>query len=110
MFRPMTFSSIRQATAALLLTTAFTALPALAQGTTPAASAPAPKDPSQLAPVQGRVVEDIMARVNDQIITQSDYDRSVAQLDSEAKEKSIPAGELEQKKADLLRDLIDQQL
>jgi peptidyl-prolyl cis-trans isomerase SurA len=106
----MTFSPFRQATAALLLSTAFTALPAMAQGTTQTANAQAPKDPSQLAPVNGRVVEDIIARVNDQIITQSDYDRALAQLESEAKEKSVPASELDQKKADLLRDQIDQQL
>jgi peptidyl-prolyl cis-trans isomerase SurA len=110
MCRPMTFSPFRQATAALLLTTAFTALPALAQGTTPAANAQAPKDPSQLAPASGHVVEDIVARVNDQIITQSDYDRALAQLESEAKEKSVPESELDAKKADLLRDQIDQQL
>lgn len=106
----MTFSPFRQATAALLLTTTFTALPVLGQATTQTANAQAPKDPSQLAPVNGHVVEDIMARVNDQIITQSDYDRALAQLESEAKEKSIPASELEAKKTDLLRDQIDQQL
>jgi peptidyl-prolyl cis-trans isomerase SurA len=55
-------------------------------------------------------VEDIVARVNDQIVTQSDYDRAAQQLDSEAKQQAIPAPELEKRQADLLRDLIDQQL
>jgi peptidyl-prolyl cis-trans isomerase SurA len=58
------------------------------------------------------VVEDIVARVNDQIITRSDLQRSREQLKSEAKqqggaeaEQKVPA-----KEKDLLRDLIDQQL
>ena len=68
------------------------------------------RDRSGAAPVNGKVVEDIVARVNDQIITQSDYDRAAEQLDAEAKQQAIPARELEQKQADLLRDLIDQQL
>ena len=56
------------------------------------------------------MVEDIVARVNDQIITSSDYDRAAEQLTAEAGQQAIPPRELEQKKADLLRDLIDQQL
>jgi peptidyl-prolyl cis-trans isomerase SurA len=48
--------------------------------------------------------------VNDQVITSSDYDRAAEQLTAEAGQQSIPPRELEQKKADLLRDLIDQQL
>ena len=57
------------------------------------------------------MVEDIVARVNDQIITQSDYDRAAEQLRcrGEAAGRSSPQ-EMEQKQADLLRDLIDQQL
>ncbi len=55
-------------------------------------------------------MEDIVARVNDQIVTQSDYDRAAEQLEGEAKQQAVPTRELEQKKADLLRDLIDQQL
>ena len=55
-------------------------------------------------------MEDIVARVNDQIITQSDYDRAAEQLDQESKQQAIPPRELQQKQADLLRDQIDQQL
>ena len=50
------------------------------------------------APVAGKVVEDIVARVNDQIITSSDYDRAAEQLTAEARQQAIPPRELEQKK------------
>ena len=106
----MMFSQIRHAATIVLLSAGFTALPSLAQRTTQVANAQTPTNPSELAPVNGKIVEDIIARVNDQIITQSDYDRAAAQLESEAKQQAVPAGELQQKQADLLRDLIDQQL
>jgi peptidyl-prolyl cis-trans isomerase SurA len=57
------------------------------------------------------VIEDIVARVNDQIITRSDLQHSKEQLQTEAKqagadlEKKLP-----EKQKDLLRDLIDQKL
>jgi peptidyl-prolyl cis-trans isomerase SurA len=58
------------------------------------------------------VVEDIVARVNDQIITRSDLQRSREQLKSEMKQQL--GAEADQKfpakEKDLLRDLIDQQL
>ena len=60
--------------------------------------------------MNGKVVEDIVARVNDQIVTQSDYDRAAEQLAAEAKQQGVPAQQVAQKQADLLRDLIDQQL
>jgi hypothetical protein len=46
------------------------------------------QQPAETAARQGKVVEDIVARVNDQIITQSDYDRAAEQL--EAKPSSRP--------------------
>ena len=110
MFRPMTFFPYRQATAIFILSAAFTAHPVLAQSNPQVANAQAPKNPSELAPVNGKIVEDIVARVNDQIITQSDYDRASAQLESEAKQQSVPPAQLQEKQADLLRDQIDQQL
>jgi peptidyl-prolyl cis-trans isomerase SurA len=57
------------------------------------------------------VVEDIVARVNDQIITRSDLKRSREALEAEAKQPP-PEGQTKQppKEKDLLRDLIDQQL
>src|SRR4051794_2746888 len=56
------------------------------------------------------VIEDIVARVNDQIITRSDLQRSKEQLQAEAKQPVGEAGKPVPKEKDLLRDLIDQQL
>ncbi len=63
------------------------------------------------APVTGKVVEDIVARVNDQIITQSDYDRAArtARQPRASSRLFLPAS-WRSAQADLLRDLIDQQL
>jgi peptidyl-prolyl cis-trans isomerase SurA len=106
MCRPMMFSQIQRFTAILILSVSASALPALAQS-----SAAKNNDNAGLpAPAAGKVVEEIVARVNDQIITQSDYNRAAEQLDAEARQQGVPAREVEQKKVDLLRDLIDQQL
>ncbi len=58
----------------------------------------------------GSVVEQRVAQVNDQIITTSDYDRAEAQLEQEGQQQGWSPQELENRKRDLLRDLIDQQL
>jgi peptidyl-prolyl cis-trans isomerase SurA len=106
----MIFPESLQSTAILILGASLSAAPSFAQATN--AHSPSSVNPpaTQPAPVTGKVVEDIVARVNDQIVTQSDYDRAAQQLDSEAKQQAIPAPELEKRQADLLRDLIDQQL
>ena len=39
------------------------------------------------SPYGGTTVEDIIARVNDQIITKSDYDRALSELDQEARQR-----------------------
>jgi peptidyl-prolyl cis-trans isomerase SurA len=107
----MIFPQSLQSTAILILSASLSAAPSFAQATnahSPSSINPPPA--TQAAPVTGKVVEDIVARVNDQIVTQSDYDRAAQQLDSEAKQQAIPAPELEKRQADLLRDLIDQQL
>ena len=106
----MTLFRFQQSTAILILSASLSAVPSLAQATTQTANAQTPQNPAAMAPVNGKVIEDIVARVNDQIITQSDYDRAAEQLDGEAKQQAIPAHELQQKQADLLRDLIDKQL
>jgi peptidyl-prolyl cis-trans isomerase SurA len=108
MSRHMTFSQFRQSTAICILSVSLGSVPSLAQNTNEKPTNA--KTTTDTAPVQGKVVEDIVARVNDQIITSSDYDRAAEQLTAEAGQQSIPPRELEQKKADLLRDLIDQQL
>ncbi len=62
------------------------------------------------SPYGGTTVEDIIARVNDQIITKSDYDRALAQLDQEARQRGETLQEMSAAHKELLRDLIDQQL
>ena len=99
----MTFSEFQKSTAILILSASLSAAPGLAQANNKAGA-------TEPSPTQGKVVEDIAVRVNDQIITSSDYDRAQEQLEAEASRQAVPAHELEQKKADLLRDLIDQQL
>ncbi len=63
-----------------------------------------------LAPAQ--VVEEIIARVNNQIITNSEYARSKDQLRDEAKQQDPNNADklYADKEKDVLRDLIDQQL
>jgi len=104
----MTFSRFRQSTAICILSVSLGSVPSLAQNTNEKTTNA--KTTGDAPPVQGKVVEDIVARVNDQIITSSDYDRAAEQLTAEAGQQAVPAQQLEQKKADLLRDLIDQQL
>ncbi len=75
-----------------------------------------PTAPSQTRPAApespygGMVVEDIVARVNDQVITHSDYERSMKDLDQEAKQHGATMQEISEAHKDLLRDLIDRQL
>ena len=60
----------------------------------------------------GQVVEEIIARVNNQIITRSEYARSKDQLRDEAKQQDPNSADkvYTDKEKDVLRDLIDQQL
>jgi peptidyl-prolyl cis-trans isomerase SurA len=58
----------------------------------------------------GVAVEDIVAHVNDQIITQSDYDRAMKEADDEAKQHGLTMQQVSEGHKDLLRSLIDQQL
>ncbi len=63
------------------------------------------------SPYGGNTVEDIIARVNDQIISRSDYDRSMAEVDQEARQHGASTlQEISASHKDLLRNLIDQQL
>jgi peptidyl-prolyl cis-trans isomerase SurA len=62
------------------------------------------------SPYGGTTVEDIIARVNDQIITKSDYDRALTELDQEARQHGETMQEMAAAHKDLLRNLIDQQL
>ncbi len=62
------------------------------------------------SPYGGTTVEDIIARVNDQIITQSDYDRAEAELDQVGQKNGASMQEMAAQRKELLRNLIDQQL
>jgi peptidyl-prolyl cis-trans isomerase SurA len=59
-----------------------------------------------------QVVEEIVARVNNQIITESEYARSKDQLRDEVKQQDPANADklLAEREKDVLRDLIDQQL
>ena len=75
-----------------------------ATGTTAAATAaPAPT---------GQVVEEIITRVNNQIITRSEFQRSKDQLRDEVKQQDPGNADkvYAEREKDILRDLIDQQL
>jgi peptidyl-prolyl cis-trans isomerase SurA len=58
------------------------------------------------------VVEEIVARVNNSIITLTEYQRSAEQIKQEAQQQDPANAEqdYDQRKRDILRDLIDQQL
>jgi len=62
------------------------------------------------SPYGGTTVEDIVARVNDQIISRSDYERVVKEADDDARQKGESLQQIADGHKDLLRDMIDQQL
>jgi peptidyl-prolyl cis-trans isomerase SurA len=62
------------------------------------------------SPYGGVTVEDIVARVNDQIISTSDYDRAMKELDDEMRQHGATMQQISEAHTDLLRNLIDQQL
>lgn len=83
---------------------ALSIVPAVAQND------PLAADATQSSPYSGTVVESIVARVNDQVISKSDYERAEQQLDQEAQQQGWSQQELYQQRSDLLRSLIDRQL
>ncbi|MGO9318649.1 MAG: peptidylprolyl isomerase [Terracidiphilus sp.] len=62
------------------------------------------------SPYGGVTVEEMVARVNDQVITSSDYERAMKELDNEARQRGASMQEISAAHQDLLRNLIDQQL
>lgn len=62
------------------------------------------------SPYGGVTVEEMVARVNDQIITRSDYDRAMKELDDAGRQHGASMQEVSAAHKDLLRNLIDQQL
>ncbi len=95
----MTLNSLR-IPAVTVLSAALLATSALAQSR--------PAEPA--SPYGGVTVEDIIARVNDQIITQSDFDRAQKELDDEGRKQGASMQQISEAHRDLLRNLIDQQL
>ena len=87
--------------AAFVISTLLLASTALAQTAHP--SAPE-------SPYGGATVAEIIARINDQIITRADYDRALADMDAEARQHGASEQNLAAAHKDLLRNLIDQQL
>lgn len=65
---------------------------------------------SSESPYGGTTVEEIIARVNDQIITKSDYDRAQNEMDQEMRQRGATMQDISEAHKDLLRNLIDQQL
>jgi peptidyl-prolyl cis-trans isomerase SurA len=62
------------------------------------------------SPYGGVTVEEMVARVNDQIITRSDYERAMKELDDTARQHGASMQDISAAHKDLLRNLIDQQL
>ena len=75
----------------------------------PVQSVNLPALPAAISP-HGVVVEDVVARVNDQIISRSDVERSAAQLQQDAQQNKLGTAELSIAQRDMLRDMIDEQL
>jgi peptidyl-prolyl cis-trans isomerase SurA len=76
----------------------------------PAAPAtPALPVPAAVTP-NGVVVEDVVVRVNDQIISQSDVIRAQQQLQQEIEQAHASPAEAAEREKNMLRDMIDQQL
>ena len=81
----------------------------------PQGPAPAPVPEFNLPPTtaitpNATVVEDVIVRVNDGIISRSDLERAEASLQQELAQNRGAAGDAADRQKNLLRDLIDQQL
>src|SRR5882762_4317105 len=88
-------------------------------GMAPEAAKDAPASPVKKAvdPSAGRTVEEIIARVNNEIITRSEYEKSLNSAEEDARQdcqgKCTPEqlkAEIDQRQKTSLRDLIDQSL
>ena len=66
--------------------------------------------PAPQSPYQGTVVADIIAHVNEGIISQADYDRAESELEQQGKQRNWSQAEIDEQRKQLLRDLIDNQL
>ena len=103
-----TLQSALLAAATLALATTCSTRPTLAQTVSVPSKNAAAAAPE--SPYHGDVVEDIIAQVNDQVISSSDYARAEQELEAQAKQRNMSAVDLDYQKSQLLRDLIDNQL
>jgi peptidyl-prolyl cis-trans isomerase SurA len=92
--------------ATLLAGVALAVIPAVAQS----GSSLANTTTQQVPAYSGTTIEDIIARVNDQVISKSDYERAEQQLEQEAQQSNWSQQELMEQRRDLLRSLVDKQL
>ena len=56
------------------------------------------------SPYGGTTVEDILVRVNDQIITRTDYDRALKEIDSEGRQRGENLQQIAEGHKDLLAE------
>jgi peptidyl-prolyl cis-trans isomerase SurA len=77
---------------------------------TPEALQLPPMPTQQAITPNGQVVEGVAARVNDQIITRSEYQRAEQGLLQEAQQQNLTQSQLDDRVNNLLRDMIDKQL
>lgn len=95
----MTLTSFRNP-AAFVIGTLLLAVPMSAQTGSSGAS----------SPYGGAPVAEIIARINDQIISTADYDRAMKEMDQEVRQRGASMQQISEAHQDLLRGLIDQQL
>jgi peptidyl-prolyl cis-trans isomerase SurA len=96
------------------------ALPGVVQGQAPRYQSPlnmpATPQPQLRLPVpasitpNGTVVEDVIVHVNDQIISRSDVERALQQLEQEDQQNNASPAEIADRQKNFLRDMIDKQL
>jgi peptidyl-prolyl cis-trans isomerase SurA len=91
--------------------------PANADAPTPAAKKPAPVKKPPVSATEGKVIEEIVARVNNEVITRSELERSKVTAEDDAKadcQNRCTPEQLKQltddRQKNALRDLIDQSL
>ena len=112
-------AAIRVTAAAFVLSAAGAAWSQAAAGRYPVPGAQFPTAPQLQLPTlptpqpitpNGQVVEDVIVRVNDRIITRSEYERALKSLVQEAQQSGATQADVEEREHNLLRDMIDQQI
>jgi peptidyl-prolyl cis-trans isomerase SurA len=99
---------ISQSAAVLALAVAVASVSLSARGQSHSIPPPAASEPQ--SPFAGTVVEEPIVFVNDQIISKSDYERQLAEIEAQARQQNWTAQQLDEQKKNLLRDMVDQQL